>query len=28
LNAEVLKTVEKINRLRADIDAIINEIEA
>ncbi|MCQ6957622.1 type I restriction-modification system subunit M [Mucilaginibacter aquariorum] len=28
LNAEVLKTVDKINRLRADIDGIINEIEA
>lgn len=28
LNKEVSKTVEIINRLRADIDAIINEIEA
>ena len=28
LNKEVLKTVEKINSLRADIDLIINEIEA
>lgn len=28
LNTEVLKTVEKIDRLRADIDSIINEIEA
>ena len=27
LNKEVTKTVEKIDRLRADIDAIINEIE-
>jgi type I restriction enzyme M protein len=27
LNSEISKTVEKINRLRADIDAIINEIE-
>jgi type I restriction enzyme M protein len=27
LNEEVLKTVEKINTLRADIDAIVNEIE-
>jgi type I restriction enzyme M protein len=28
LNTEVSKTVEKIERLRADIDSIINEIEA
>jgi type I restriction enzyme M protein len=28
LNTEVSKTVEKINMLRADIDSIINEIEA
>jgi len=28
LNAEVAKTVEKINQLRADIDSIIKEIEA
>jgi len=28
LNEEVSKTVEKINTLRADIDLIINEIEA
>jgi type I restriction enzyme M protein len=28
LNAEILKTVEKINKLRTDIDAIINEIES
>jgi type I restriction enzyme M protein len=28
LNAEVSKTVEKINRLRTDIDAIIKEVEA
>jgi hypothetical protein len=28
LNAEVSQTVEKINALRADIDAIIKEIEA
>lgn len=28
LNAEITKTVEKINKLRADIDAIIKEIEA
>ncbi len=28
LNTEVSKTVEKIDRLRADIDSIINEIEA
>ncbi len=28
LNQEISKTVEKINRLRADIDAIIKEIEA
>ena len=28
LNAAVTKTVIKINKLRADIDAIINEIEA
>jgi type I restriction enzyme M protein len=28
LNAEISKTVEKINNLRSDIDAIINEIEA
>ena len=28
LNEEVSKTVEKINSLRADIDLIINEIEA
>ena len=28
LNKEVAKTVEKINALRADIDAIINDIEA
>ena len=27
-NKEVSTTVEKINKLRADIDAIINEIEA
>jgi len=28
LNTEISKTVEKINRLRADIDAIVKEIEA
>ncbi|HML84789.1 MAG TPA: type I restriction-modification system subunit M, partial [Bacteroidales bacterium] len=28
LNAEISETVEKINRLRADIDAIVKEIEA
>jgi type I restriction enzyme M protein len=28
LNAEIFKTVEKINALRADIDKIIREIEA
>ena len=28
LNAEISKTVAKINILRADIDAIIKEIEA
>lgn len=28
LNAEIAKTVEKIDRLRADIDAIVKEIEA
>jgi type I restriction enzyme M protein len=28
LNAEISRTVEKINTLRTDIDAIINEIEA
>jgi len=28
LNAEIAKTVEKINALRTSIDAIINEIEA
>jgi transcriptional regulator NrdR family protein len=28
LNAEITKTVEKINTLRADIDEIINEIKA
>ncbi len=27
LNAEISITVEKINRLRADIDAIVKEIE-
>jgi type I restriction enzyme M protein len=28
LNTEVTKTVEKIDRLRSEIDSIINEIEA
>ncbi|HEY1017571.1 MAG TPA: N-6 DNA methylase, partial [Sediminibacterium sp.] len=28
LNAEISKTVEKINKLRVSIDEIINEIEA
>lgn len=27
LNAEIAKTVEKINKLRADIDLIVKEIE-
>ena len=28
LNAEISKTVEKINKLRVDIDTIVKEIEA